>query len=131
LRAQLDTSEIKVQRLLDSNEDMRSEISRLSVAVSKLVGENSHLRQQGQGQQQQQQQQQTNNGFDSRRNSPSGRQPGAAVSMYEHRNSNASSTTGSTMTTPQPTSSASYAHQQQQQQPARYTSASPRYGLRQ
>ena len=44
LKAQLESSEVRVQRLLDTNEDMRSEITRLSVAVSKLVAENDLLR---------------------------------------------------------------------------------------
>ena len=35
---------VKVQRLLDSNEDMRSEITRLSTAVSKLLNENDSLK---------------------------------------------------------------------------------------
>ncbi len=44
LRAQLENSEVKVQRLIESNDDMRSEIARLSVTVSRLVSENEHLK---------------------------------------------------------------------------------------
>ena len=44
LRAQLENSEHKVQALIDSNDDMRSEISRLATMVNKLVNENVHLR---------------------------------------------------------------------------------------
>jgi hypothetical protein len=44
LRAQLENSELKVQALIDSNDDMRCEISRLASMVNKLVSENMHLR---------------------------------------------------------------------------------------
>lgn len=67
LRAQLDNSEVKVQKLIESNDDMRTEISRLaralfkfviskfifkrpslcfrlSMTVNKLISENEHLR---------------------------------------------------------------------------------------
>jgi len=40
LKAQLESSEEKVQRLIESNDDMRTEIARLSVTVNKLVSEN-------------------------------------------------------------------------------------------
>lgn len=44
LRAQLNDSELKVQMLIESNDDMRGEISRLSLTVNKLVSENEQLR---------------------------------------------------------------------------------------
>ena len=44
LRAQLENSEVKVQRLIESNDDMRSEIARLSATVNKLVSENEQLK---------------------------------------------------------------------------------------
>jgi len=44
LKAQLESSEEKVQRLIESNDDMRTEIARLSVTVSKLVSENETLK---------------------------------------------------------------------------------------
>ena len=44
LKQQLESSEQRVQALIDSNEDMRSEISRLSTMVNKLVNENHSLR---------------------------------------------------------------------------------------
>ncbi len=44
MRAQLENSEVKVQRLIESNDDMRSEIARLSVTVNRLVSENEHLK---------------------------------------------------------------------------------------
>ena len=44
LKAQLDHSEQKVQALIDSNDDMRTEIAKLTQTVSLLVGENANLR---------------------------------------------------------------------------------------
>ena len=44
LRTQLENSEHKVQALIDSNDDMRCEISRLATMVNKLVSENINLR---------------------------------------------------------------------------------------
>ena len=44
LKAQLDHSEQKVQALIDSNDDMRSEIANLTKTVNLLVGENANLR---------------------------------------------------------------------------------------
>ena len=44
LKQQLENSEFRVQALIDSNGDMRHEISRLSVMVNKLVNENHVLR---------------------------------------------------------------------------------------
>ena len=44
LKQQLENSEQRVQALIDSNDDMRSEISRLSSMVNKLVNENHALR---------------------------------------------------------------------------------------
>ena len=44
LKAQLDHSEQKVQALIDSNDDMRSEIAKLTETVNLLVGENANLR---------------------------------------------------------------------------------------
>ena len=44
LKAQLDHSEQKVQALIDSNDDMRSEIAKLTQTVNLLVGENANLR---------------------------------------------------------------------------------------
>jgi hypothetical protein len=44
LKQQLENSEFRVQALIDSNGDMRHEISRLSVMVNKLVNENHNLR---------------------------------------------------------------------------------------
>ena len=44
LKAQLDNSEHKVQALIDSNDDMRSEIARLTDTVNKLVEENANLK---------------------------------------------------------------------------------------
>ena len=44
LRAQLENSEHKVQALIDSNDDMRCEISRLATMVNKLMNENLLLR---------------------------------------------------------------------------------------
>jgi hypothetical protein len=44
LKQQLENSEQKVQALIDSNDDMRQEISRLSTMVNKLVNENHVLR---------------------------------------------------------------------------------------
>ncbi len=44
LRQQLVSSEVKVQRLIESNDDMRGEIARLSVTVNRLVSENEHLK---------------------------------------------------------------------------------------
>ncbi|TRY63725.1 hypothetical protein TCAL_04914 [Tigriopus californicus] len=44
LRAQLNDSEVKVQMLIESNDDMRGEISRLSLTVNKLISENEQLR---------------------------------------------------------------------------------------
>lgn len=41
---QLENSEQKVQALIDSNDDMRSEITRLATIVNKLVNENLHLK---------------------------------------------------------------------------------------
>jgi len=45
LKAQLDSSEHKVQALIDSNDDMRNEIARLTDTVNKLVEENESLKQ--------------------------------------------------------------------------------------
>lgn len=47
LKQQLECSEHRVQGLIDSNDDMRSEISRLSTMVNKLVNENHELRSSG------------------------------------------------------------------------------------
>ena len=47
LKQQLENSEHRVQALIDSNGDMRNEISRLSVMVNKLVNENHALRSTG------------------------------------------------------------------------------------
>lgn len=44
LKQQLESSEQRVQALIDSNDDMRQEISRLSSMVNKLVNENHVLR---------------------------------------------------------------------------------------
>jgi len=44
LKAQLDNSEHKVQALIDSNDDMRNEIARLTDTVNKLVEENQSLK---------------------------------------------------------------------------------------
>ena len=44
LKQQLESSEHRVQALIDSNDDMRTEISRLSTMVNKLVNENHSLR---------------------------------------------------------------------------------------
>ena len=44
LKQQLENSEHRVQALIDSNDDMRGEISRLSGMVNKLVNENHSLR---------------------------------------------------------------------------------------
>jgi G protein-coupled receptor kinase interacting protein 2 len=44
LKEQLESSEMRVQALIDSNDDMRGEISRLSGMVNKLVNENHALR---------------------------------------------------------------------------------------
>ena len=44
LKQQLENSEQRVQALIDSNDDMRGEISRLSSMVNKLVNENHSLR---------------------------------------------------------------------------------------
>ena len=47
LKQQLENSEQRVQALIDSNDDMRNEISRLSTMVNKLVNENHVLRNSG------------------------------------------------------------------------------------
>ena len=44
LKTQLDHSEQKVQALIDSNDDMRTEIAKLTQTVNLLVGENANLR---------------------------------------------------------------------------------------
>ncbi|XP_040577095.1 ARF GTPase-activating protein GIT2 [Lepeophtheirus salmonis] len=44
LKTQLESSELRVQHLIDSNDDMRSEIARLTTTVNKLILENKNLR---------------------------------------------------------------------------------------
>eukprot|EP00096_Caligus_rogercresseyi_P012848 TRINITY_DN5514_c0_g1_i1.p1 TRINITY_DN5514_c0_g1~~TRINITY_DN5514_c0_g1_i1.p1 ORF type:complete len:725 (+),score=241.13 TRINITY_DN5514_c0_g1_i1:39-2213(+) len=44
LKTQLESSELRVQHLIDSNDDMRSEIARLTSTVNKLILENKSLR---------------------------------------------------------------------------------------
>jgi len=47
LKQQLENSEHRVQALIDSNDDMRNEVYRLSNMVNKLVNENHVLRNSG------------------------------------------------------------------------------------
>ena len=70
LKSQLENSELKVQHLIDSNDDMRSEISRLTSTVNKLIEENKTLRVS------------VSPTHNNRRNDPDHR---STVSMYEHR----------------------------------------------